>query len=334
LKSLDEENVYAGCTPKVFAIEQDTRWNWILKIIETNANKLAQDASKSCSGFLPADSPGTNLPDDAGYESVRRSTDIWNSLRHFTKVMESESIPTFSFVFPQLLALMTQYGQLLEEEDQTPTNKAIARLVLESFDDRFSKNFFRRAGLVALALDPRFKNGLTIPEGLAGQMKQELKIVAKHEEKLMANQNAQKKGPEVQKNSTVVKYARFSNFANFARSSQAQPAPPIDSLTLDQEIERYFSAPGQYIQDGLPDESACPLQWWKMNRLLYPTLARCARKYLGIPGSSASAERLFSFCCARVGVKTNNLGTYSLLMKVMVAKCQRLCKQYGYELVP
>ena len=37
-----------------------------------------------------------------------------------------------------------------------------------------------------------------------------------------------------------------------------------------------------------------PLDYWKANASKYPVLSLIARKYLGIPASSASSERFFS----------------------------------------
>lgn len=37
-----------------------------------------------------------------------------------------------------------------------------------------------------------------------------------------------------------------------------------------------------------------PLEWWKMNNKRFPNLAKLARKFLCIPASSASSERVFS----------------------------------------
>ena len=36
------------------------------------------------------------------------------------------------------------------------------------------------------------------------------------------------------------------------------------------------------------------LDWWKAKKEEYPTLARLARKYLCVPGTSTQAERVFS----------------------------------------
>jgi flagellin-specific chaperone FliS len=36
------------------------------------------------------------------------------------------------------------------------------------------------------------------------------------------------------------------------------------------------------------------LEWWRKNRVFYPTLAVLARKYLAIQATSASSKRIFS----------------------------------------
>ena len=40
--------------------------------------------------------------------------------------------------------------------------------------------------------------------------------------------------------------------------------------------------------------SQCPLEWWKSNNLMYPTLNIFAKKYLISQAISVSSERVFS----------------------------------------
>ena len=40
--------------------------------------------------------------------------------------------------------------------------------------------------------------------------------------------------------------------------------------------------------------STDPLEWWAANEINFPALSVMARQYLGVPATSASAERLFS----------------------------------------
>ena len=66
-----------------------------------------------------------------------------------------------------------------------------------------------------------------------------------------------------------------------------------DELTLstrekvDQEVSTYLKVPRL-------DYELDPLEWWEINESTYPTLAKLAKKYLTVPATSASSERLFS----------------------------------------
>jgi len=43
-------------------------------------------------------------------------------------------------------------------------------------------------------------------------------------------------------------------------------------------------------------ECACPLLFWKLNENRFKELSKLAKKYLGVPASSAAVERMFSIC--------------------------------------
>lgn len=49
-----------------------------------------------------------------------------------------------------------------------------------------------------------------------------------------------------------------------------------------------------YCRAETPSLSEDPLCWWKKNQVLYPMISKLAKRYLCIPGTSVSAERVFS----------------------------------------
>ncbi len=51
-----------------------------------------------------------------------------------------------------------------------------------------------------------------------------------------------------------------------------------------------------------------PLEFWKNNRLKFPLLANQAKKYLGIPATSAAVERMFSICGHIFSLKRRRMG--------------------------
>ena len=67
-----------------------------------------------------------------------------------------------------------------------------------------------------------------------------------------------------------------------AEAPAEAPAPTIES-----EVERYLKLPSAPMHTDF-------LDWWATNENEFPALSVMARQYLGVPATSASAERLFS----------------------------------------
>jgi hypothetical protein len=62
------------------------------------------------------------------------------------------------------------------------------------------------------------------------------------------------------------------------------------SINSFDEFKLYCKEPGI----ARTAKSSEVLEWWKFKASKYPNLARMARDYLAIPGTSTSSERLFS----------------------------------------
>ena len=60
---------------------------------------------------------------------------------------------------------------------------------------------------------------------------------------------------------------------------------------IDIEIERCLAS--KVLEK---DHTLTILEWWKTYEHFYPRIHKLAKKYLSLPGSSVSSERVFSLC--------------------------------------
>ena len=60
------------------------------------------------------------------------------------------------------------------------------------------------------------------------------------------------------------------------------------------------------------------LKWWKEHAALFPYLSQVARRYLAMPATSASVERLFSVAGQVVTAKRNRLHPSSVTLLVFL----------------
>lgn len=83
-----------------------------------------------------------------------------------------------------------------------------------------------------------------------------------------------------------------------------QPALQVKSAddTADEEMEMYRRSPSVPLCDD-------PLEWWQRHEGSFPLLSRLAKRYLCIPGTSVSAERVFSTAGDVVTAKRTSLST-------------------------
>jgi hypothetical protein len=82
--------------------------------------------------------------------------------------------------------------------------------------------------------------------------------------------------------------ASLGSFVDFMASVAHVQAPvPAQVSRVKSEAHRYLELPAAPMNTD-------PLEWWAANEINFPALSVMARQYLGVPATSASAERLFS----------------------------------------
>lgn len=93
----------------------------------------------------------------------------------------------------------------------------------------------------------------------------------------------------------------------------AEDARGADPL---QELQAYLKSPLEPF-DTLSD--AAVIKWWRDHKVVYPTLARMARDFLAIPGSSSASERQFS-SARQIGTDTRNRLSPDMFQAVQTLK--------------
>ena len=89
-------------------------------------------------------------------------------------------------------------------------------------------------------------------------------------------------------------------------------------MDFEQELDTYRTTAGQQFNEGNLDEKANILMWWKKHAVRFPYLSRLARRYLAMPATSASVERLFSVAGQVVSAKRARLDPSTVTLLVFL----------------
>ena len=87
---------------------------------------------------------------------------------------------------------------------------------------------------------------------------------------------------------------------------------------VDKEVDKYMK------EDETDFRKDDPLLWWKEREMLYPLVAKLAKKYLAIPASTAPSERVFSVAKNILQKKRWNLLLSRLSKHIFLRKNSKL----------
>ncbi|KAK0141200.1 Zinc finger BED domain-containing protein 1 [Merluccius polli] len=244
-------------------------------------------------------------------EAVNKSL---SPLVEFTDALSGEKYVSVSLVKPTLHLFNNSI--LEDKEDDTQLSKTIKHDILEYLNEKYSDQVTQELLDMASALDPRFKLKYAdedIKESIVERLKVEMRDVktASAMERAPLETAAQAAGTEDADPCKKRKKGLGSFFK--VTTDKAAGYPPQEDQVIALEIQ-------SYLQVETLDPEKDPLTWWRDAKAIYPRLSKLARKYLCIPATSSSSERVFStsghiVSCLRSSLKPDHVNRLVFLAK-------------------
>lgn len=185
--------------------------------------------------------------------------------------------------------------------DQNNSGIAFANSLQKGIKSRFPSYTTVKEDMIAMVLDPRFKN-----------------ILLQDHEKLLCVEYITSEAvgeteneydttvPEDNSDNTdkiEATCSLWNSFENLKKSNR--PSSSVKPQSINIQLSAYLA--GNVIP-----RSSDPLVWWKQNQSCFPGLAKVARRYLAIPATQVESERLFSSAGNTVTTRRENLSAENI----------------------
>jgi hypothetical protein len=324
---------------RVLVVEMVPRWSSTYNMIFRNASHLMEEAMRELISrdLRWEDSILESLPTADEFNTMRAALPVLDPLRHASTMMQGEKYPTLALVFPYLLNLEHQWETMVSDQRFSEVQQHLAQAFLNSLSTRLNNQFVTDAAYVSLVLDPRFKKLATVPsKDMRDRAWNKLQEAMNHEIELI-NLESPSNGDDAKQDEKEEEDSGDSAFALYTvNDDEEQDESDLSELDVMQEIKSYKRMPG--YDSGTPkfqpNLKADPLAYWKnlQEQGSLPIMRRVARRYLSIPASSASVERLFSYTGQRVSKHKCSFRDEQLMELVVIAKCRAFTERYGSEL--
>ncbi|XP_073716552.1 E3 SUMO-protein ligase ZBED1-like [Misgurnus anguillicaudatus] len=233
-------------------------------------------------------------------------------LVEFTDALSGEKYISVSFLKPTLHLFNSSI--LAVQEDDTGLAKSIKQKIVDYLNEKYSNPAIQELLDMTSALDPRFKfkyvsedNQGSIQDRLTAEMKSLMTADSEENTPLETAMPA-----DVTEDAAAPKKKKC--LGSFFKVTTAAGPPPLQQ---DQAIALELQS---YLQTETLDAEEDPLKWWREHHRVYPRLSNLARKYLCIPATSSSSERVFStggniVSCLRSSLKPDHVDRLVFLAK-------------------
>ena len=328
--------------------DNDTRWNSTLNMLRS-IDRSRVEINSVLRQHLLSDLVLTEDDDIMIKELIR----VLSPVEAVTKLLESGTTPTISLCYGAVYWLVNVFDGTSEStyDIRAITNThtiAIRDRLLEQFCARFNvksplvtvsfsstlpplpprrgrqpptveKPTVHNMTVYAMAtlLDPRTKLCLTLPATLAQDFKS-----------IFILQYRRQRDALLALNKSSAKAIRPVTPSPLSAAFGSGRSDTSSTPSLDTELDNYFAATTIELHE-------CPLKWWRENEKSYPTIKHLARKYLCIPASTASSERMFSITGILVNKHRNRLSagsvTHMMFLKKNIKVLQQLNLRYSKD---
>ena len=254
--------------------ESPTRWGSRHKMI-----KRILEQNQAISQVLGTDRDARKfIPSWQDLDVMESIEVVLGPLFSFTDSLSGEKYVSVSLVKPVLN--LFEEEQLCPADSDTEMSKTLKKKILDYLKEKYSPQGVNDLLNMATACDPRFKlKYLTEEEALSvkTQMVAEMKAASGPDLREVPQEQETPSDP-----SPPVKKKKQGVGAFFKKKASSS-----DVTSPENELEAYLKCEDL-------DSEEDHLQWWNLNQKKYPTVAHIARKYLCIPATSSSSERVFS----------------------------------------
>ncbi|XP_033988650.1 zinc finger BED domain-containing protein 1-like [Trematomus bernacchii] len=247
-------------------------------------------------------------------EAINKSL---SPLVEFTDALSGEKYVSVSFFKPTLH--LFNNSLLAVQEDDTDLTKSIKKKILDYLNDKYDDAATQELLDMASALDPRFKLKY-VSEDNRGSIEASLTTEMRRVMTLMENaplETAAVPADDTEDAAAAAPKKKKKGLGSFFKATVDQAAEPQPALEQDKAIALELQS---YLQAVPLDAEEDPLKWWRESRKFYPRLSILARKYLCIPATSSSSERVFStggniVTCLRSSLKPDHVNRLVFLAK-------------------
>ena len=235
---------------------------------------------------------------------------VGRAIKQVIVALEGSKHCTIGLLLRDYHRLREYMTELIKQNEISPILKMFCQKTLDNCILKFTASV-DKAAMTAVMLDPRFKHVSFLSRIDATKCIEALRQAFTDLEVEMGRLDTMAESLS----SAPRKRQRVNNpdvYTDFS-ANILDAASPVKGHHLNQtELDRYLAHPHE------PERSTDPLAWWKLYAPKYPKVAILARRYLAIPASSASSERLFSQLKLRVPAARQGLDPDTVCMLLFV----------------